>query len=337
MQAFREESSIPEVVNDLDKSIPQSFPNLSRPSLSDDFQQHYTQVLHQTTVTLDNLMRYLAGRPQESNFVDQLRDYMRRLIGVRVAYSPEEQFQHLYAFRKWLAWTPSSWMHASSRDHTTLVVLAYLYTIALQMDAIFPNVGPVFVACKAERPLQEIFHEFDKLQMQQTYGDQQLEAQLQLLLYPRQIAAEYFSQKRETRQGATMGVPIQGPSQFSFEGYRQDLAIHMGVPSIPPPQESPGFGFDPRSRRPSHFSSPPSRTSPLPEAPVLRSNSSTIGREQSAEASGYQAYTGTSGSSLTTEPLDDVASYGPADVTYNSGFVLPPSTSAALGIGSVSG
>lgn len=320
MQEFRNESLIPDVIEGADALIPHSFPSLSRPPISEEVQHHYNSILQQTVMALDNLMVYLAGRPRDGSFVNQLRDYVRRLLGVKMAISPEEQFQHLYAFRKWLLWIPLASMRSPEKDYTTLLVLAYLYAIALQMDALYPNVAPVFCSAMAERPLKEIFREFDKLQMQQeSYGGQHLEMQLDLLSFPRRIATDYFVQKQ---QAAGLGIQMGQHPQQNFEGYRHDLATNMGVPMIGV-HGSPAFGLGQRHRKMSAVSTSSSKGSPLPEVPILPSNPPHM---NTGSNTGFrQISTTMSQIPLGSEPAEDLESFGQAGLQYSSGFVSPSS------------
>ena len=324
MREFRNESLIPDVIDEADAMIPRSFPQLSRHTVTDDHQQYYVRVLQQTVMALDTLMLYLAGRPRDSHFVDQLRDYIRRLLGVTMAHTPEEQFQHLYAFRKWLLWVPLGSMRSSEKDYTTLVILAYLYSIALQMDALYPNVAPVFCSSMAERPLKQIFREFEKLEIQQqSYGGQQLEVQLELLSFPRQVANNYFAQRQ---QAAGLGIQMPQPSQHSFEGYRQDLASNMGIPLMSG-HDSPGFqSFDQLRRRMSQASVSSSKESPLPEGPkVLHSEPLPAAIERTPQVGYRHVSTGMSHMPLAPEALQDLGVFGQENLQYTSGFVASPS------------
>lgn len=234
MHGFRNESSIRHIIDQEDAAIPQSFPSSQRSSVTEAFYVHYKAVLHTCSNALDSLGAYLEERPQDAEFIDQLRDYVERLAGVQPAFSLEEQFNHLYTLRKWVFYVPSILLRNPDRDLMTLAVIAHFYAVALSMDDLFPTVAPVFLSSLAFTPLKEIIDAFDT---RPTQG--QSAAQIQdFLEFPRQVAAAH--QLLEEGRRGTFAVS-NTPS--NFEGFQQRLAysIEPGLGG----HRSPGFGPPP--------------------------------------------------------------------------------------------
>ena len=97
MQAWKAQSYLVDVMLEQEISIPQNFPGFVSSPFFDDFQQNASASLHQIHDSIENLQSYLFLRDEEAPWVEQLKDYITQLQGVRPAGTPEEQFNHLYS------------------------------------------------------------------------------------------------------------------------------------------------------------------------------------------------------------------------------------------------
>lgn len=248
MLEFRNESTVPNVIDQENAAIPPHFPDTSRPSVTEEFYKNYLSVLQQCMQSCDTLLPYLAGRGQDVRVIEQLKDYLRRLLGVKPAYSPQEQFNHLYALRKWLFYVPVVSLRSPNKDVVTLMVIAYYYAVALQMETLFPNVAQAFCSGMSETPLGEILGVLDR-QLARDPQDESLRMQSTLLVFPRQALAAYQARKQERRNSEMSG------SEPSFDGFREQLAYSIEGAGIGA-QRSPGFApMPPRPREVSRTSS----------------------------------------------------------------------------------
>ena len=295
----RQDSAIPHIIEQEDSNIPLQFPSQQRTTITDEFYQHYISTLQQCLTACDSLVPYLAGRGQDVRFVEQLKDYVRRLSGVRPAFTPQEQFNHLYALRKWLFYVPVVSLRNPSKDLVTLIVIAYYYAVSLQMETLFPDVARAFCSGISETPLQEILCVFDR-QLASNPADESLQIQSTLLTFPRQAMAAYQARKLERRSSD------REPSQ-SFDGFRERLFSieNHGISG----QRSPGM------------------------APASGSRPNDISRASSASGSMYlevpamggepsQEYGGSMSMPYSTEPEE--LGYGEMSMDLASGFVHSP-------------
>lgn len=228
----RQDSTLTHIIDQEDANIPLEFPTAQRNPITDEFYSHYVTTLQQCLTACDSFIPYLAGRGQDVRFIEQLKDYGRRLLGVRPAFSPEEQFNHLYALRKWLFYVPVVSLRNPGKDFVTLIVLAYYYAVALQMETLFPNVARPFCSGMSETPLLEIVAVMDR-QLAINPNDDSLQMQATLLAFPRQALTAYHARKLERRDSE-----LTQASQ-SFDGFREQLFTieSHGISS----QRSPGF------------------------------------------------------------------------------------------------
>lgn len=188
MRSWREVSMISDLITEQELSIPDSFPN---PSQQPTDAAEYDSVIQHMYYSLDNLQQhYLYGREEELPWAEVLKDYLVRLRHVRPAQSAEEQFNNLYAFRKWVFWIPSICLQSERRDYLTLVLLSHLYASALQLEPLFADVAPAFCSLVVLQPLEEILKTFESLGSQ-AFHDQHVQDLLGLMDYPKRAIADY--------------------------------------------------------------------------------------------------------------------------------------------------
>jgi hypothetical protein len=229
--------------------------------MSQDARREHLNALTDIHASLQRLQPYLSQNDQETKWVDQLKGYLDRLRSSGQAQSPEEQFNQLYALRKWLFWVPISLLAAKRGDVNVLVVLAHFYATALALEPMFPDVASVFVADLSLRPLEDI------LQVVQAYQDPRFDTRMQTMSYlvqfPIDIVSSYRTRREWARQQMTNVSPIQQPS-YPLETINLDLENQITQYSYGQ-SLSPAFAPSPLTFLPSGMSSTP--TSPYLEVP----------------------------------------------------------------------
>ena len=212
--------------------------------------------------SLQRLQPYLVRNEQESKWVDQLKGYLDRLRSSSQPQSPEEQFNQLYALRKWLFWVPISLLAAKRGDVNVLVVLAHFYATALALEPMFPDVASVFVADLSLRPLEEINN------LVQGFQDPRYDSRLQTMSYlvqfPIDMVSSYKTRREWSRQQMSSISPMQQQSAYALESINLDLENHIAQYSYGQ-SLSPAFAPSPLTFLPSGMTSAP--TSPYLEVP----------------------------------------------------------------------
>lgn len=153
-----------------------------------DFRRFYGSRLQQISRSLAGLNPYILGRPDETRWVAQLQDYLQRLLRLEPASTTEEQFNHLYTFRKWLLWVPGLLMKSNGQDPTTLLVISYLYATALHFRELFPDIGHELVSRGAVPALTRTLQYFGDLQSSPYQPPPEL---VQLLSFPQEALSSY--------------------------------------------------------------------------------------------------------------------------------------------------
>jgi hypothetical protein len=261
MQPWRHESLFADYIAEHTPMPNRHFMNPISTPMSQDARREHLNALTDIHASLQRLQPYLSQNDQETKWVDQLKGYLDRLRSSGQAQSPEEQFNQLYALRKWLFWVPISLLAAKRGDVNVLVVLAHFYATALALEPMFPDVASVFVADLSLRPLEDI------LQVVQAYQDPRFDTRMQTMSYlvqfPIDIVSSYRTRREWARQQMTNVSPIQQPS-YPLETINLDLENQITQYSYGQ-SLSPAFAPSPLTFLPSGMSSTP--TSPYLEVP----------------------------------------------------------------------
>lgn len=157
-------------------------------------------ILQSLVDALEHLQIALLGHDLESHWIDQLLQYVNRLQTITPAQSPEEQFQHAYMLRKWLFWVPISLLRRSGSKGPTVLVLAHLYSAAIALQPLFPDLVSNFPAGVASittsfnlPPLEAIIRTTDA--MQTTQGGTSAAEIASLMQFARRTVREYQDQQ----------------------------------------------------------------------------------------------------------------------------------------------
>lgn len=294
-------------------------------------QEARTQQLDTLTDVHNSLQRmqpYLSRNDQETKWIDQLKGYLDRLRASNPAQTAEEQFNQLYALRKWLLWVPISLLSAKRGDINVLCVLAHFYATALALEPMFSDVASVFVSDLSLLPLEEI------VTVVQGYQDPRYDSRIQTMSYlvqfPIDMVSSYKTKREWTRQHMTAVSQVPQPS-YALETINLDLENQITQYSYGQANSlSPAFAPSPLGFLPPGMASIP--TSPFLDVP-----------RTSADAYGSSTYTTSSypsssyASSNYASPLGSPANVllppyaAPSEHAYNygmsgytSGFVATP-------------
>lgn len=261
MQPWRHESLFADYIAEHTPMPNRHFMNPISTPMSQEARRDHLNALSDIHASLQRLQPYLGRNDQESKWVDQLKSYLDRLRASNQPQTPEEQFNQLYALRKWLFWVPISLLAAKRGDVNVLVVLAHFYATALALEPMFPDVASVFVADLSLRPLEDI------IQVVQGFQDQRFDSRIQtmsyLIQYPIDTVSTYKTRRDWMRQQATEISPIQQPS-YALETLNLDLEGQIAQYSYGQ-SLSPAFAPSPLTFLPPGMSATP--TSPYLEVP----------------------------------------------------------------------
>jgi hypothetical protein len=318
MQPWRHESLFADYIAEHTPMPNRHFMNTISTPITQEARREHLTTLVDIHASLQRLQPYLVRNEQESKWVDQLKGYLDRLRVSNEPQTPEEQFNQLYALRKWLFWVPISLLAAKRGDVNVLVVLAHFYATALALEPMFPDVASVFVADLSLRPLEEINH------LVQGFQDPRYDSRIQTMSYlvqfPIDTVSSYKTRREWARQQLSSISPIQQPA-YALETINLDLENQIAQYSYGQ-SLSPAFAPSPLSFLPPGMSSSPS--SPYLEGP--RSVDAYGTTSNYAPSSSYASPLGSPAGVLPpySGPQEHAFAFGMQSGAYPSGFVPTP-------------
>lgn len=261
MQPWRHESLFADYIAEHTPMPNRHFMNPISTPISPETRNQHINALTDISASLQRLQPYLNRNDQETKWVDQLKGYLDRLRVSPQPQTPEEQFNQLYALRKWLFWVPISLLAAKCGDINVLVVLAHFYATALALEPMFPDVASVLVADLSLQPLEDI------VKVVQAYQDPRFDSRMQTMSYlvqfPIDMVSTYKTRREWTRQQTTNISPLQQPS-YALESINLDIENQIAQYSYGQ-SLSPAFAPSPLTFLPHGMASTP--TSPYLEVP----------------------------------------------------------------------
>jgi hypothetical protein len=320
MQPWRHESLFADYIAEHTPMPNRHFMNPISTPISQESRREHLNALVDIHASLQRLQPYLIRNEQESKWVDQLKGYLDRLRSSTQPQTPEEQFNQLYALRKWLFWVPISLLAAKRGDVNVLVVLAHFYATALALEPMFPDVASVFVADLSLRPLEEIN------QLVQSFQDPRFDAHMQTMSYlvqfPVDMVSSYKTRREWSRQQMSSISPMQQQSAYALESMNLDLENHIAQYSYGQ-SLSPAFAPSPLTFLPSGMASTP--TSPYLEVPRSGTVDAYGTASSYASSSSYASPLGSPAALLPpySAPQEHAFAFG-MQSGYPSGFVATP-------------
>jgi hypothetical protein len=320
MQPWRHESLFADYIAEHTPMPNRHFMNPISTPISPEARREHMNALVDIHASLQRLQPYLVRNEQESKWVDQLKGYLDRLRSSSQPQSPEEQFNQLYALRKWLFWVPISLLAAKRGDVNVLVVLAHFYATALALEPMFPDVASVFVADLSLRPLEEINN------LVQGFQDPRYDSRLQTMSYlvqfPIDMVSSYKTRREWSRQQMSSISPMQQQSAYALESINLDLENHIAQYSYGQ-SLSPAFAPSPLTFLPSGMTSAP--TSPYLEVPRSGTVDAYGTASSYASSSSYASPLGSPAALLPpySAPQEHAFAFG-MQSGYPSGFVATP-------------
>lgn len=319
MQPWRHESLFADYITEHTPMPNQHFMNPISTPITPEARREQLNTLVDIHTSLHRMQPYLNRNDQETKWVDQLKSYLDRLRASSQPQTPEEQFNQLYALRKWLFWVPISLLAAKCGDVNVLVVLAHFYATALALEPMFPDVASVFVADLSLRPLEEINHIVQGFQ--DTRYDPRIQTMSYLVQFPIDVASSYKTQREWARQQIGTMSSIQQPP-YALESVNLDFENQIAQYSYSQSQSlSPAFAPSPLTFLPPAMASTP--TSPYLEVP--RAIVDAYNTSSYASSNSYASPLGPPAAILPpySAPHDQAYTYG-MPTGYPTGFVATP-------------
>ncbi len=174
-------------------------------------QKEDLEVFQRTIQQLQKVEGFLKHNREDFHSVSQLITFLkgaRKESNTPVA----QQFARLRPLRDWLFWTPVRFFQTTGGSPGSLVSIAHLYTVALVMERLFPEIGAAYFGSLSIGPVEEIARRLFSIVTSAYEGD--AHTPLTLMEFPIDVVQEFRTRMGWVNPTRTPSFPQFNPPNF---------------------------------------------------------------------------------------------------------------------------
>ncbi|KAJ3457530.1 hypothetical protein MRS44_014671 [Fusarium solani] len=187
-------------------------PSQPRPEDLEAFQRTLEQV--------QKVEAHLKHHKEDTTQIQHLIGFLRGSRKISPTLSIAQQFERLRPLRTWLFWMPVNYLQNYHGSPNSLVVIAHLYTVALLMERLFPEIGAAYFGSLSISPVEEIARRLMSINVSGARGE--LQTPLTLMEFPIDTISEFRSRMGWLHPERTPSFPQFNPPNFT---------VHEEMPS----------------------------------------------------------------------------------------------------------
>ncbi|KAH8174344.1 fungal zn(2)-Cys(6) binuclear cluster domain-containing protein [Sarocladium implicatum] len=277
--------------------------------------------------TLEHIQKvesHLKHCKEDPTQIQRLISFLKGTRKISPTLSIAQQYERLQPLRTWLFWMPVGYLQRFGGSGNSLIVIAHLYTVALMMERLFPEIGAAYFGSLAIGPVEEIARRLMSINLSGAAG-QEFQTPLTLMEYPIDIVGEFRSRMGWGHPDRTQSFPQFNPPNFN---------VNEGLGLMP--YGNPAFSYSTEempilnaASAPQSVVSPLVLASPFPSQQYLNIPSPSYTGAYSPASSTFEgSVTYSDSEELGTFDMSGFASsqshmYGDPPHSYGLGFVPP--------------
>ncbi|KAG5915089.1 hypothetical protein E4U42_000156 [Claviceps africana] len=173
------------------------------------------KAFQRTLEQIQKVEAHLKHHKEETTQVQHLICFLKDSRKISPALSIAQQYERLQPLRTWLFWMPVGYLQNYHGSANSLVVIAHLYTVALLMERLFPEIGAAYFGSLSITPIEEIARRLMSISVAGVSEDGvQCETSLTLMEYPINIVGEFRSRMGWIHPERTRSFPQFHPPNF---------------------------------------------------------------------------------------------------------------------------
>lgn len=173
------------------------------------------QAFQRTLEQVQKVETHLKHHKEETTQVQHLIGFLKGSRKISPTLSIAQQYERLQPLRTWLFWMPVGYLQNYHGSANSLVVIAHLYTVALLMERLFPEIGAAYFGSLCISPIEEIARRMMSISVAGgSEGGVQRETPLTLMEYPINTVGEFRSRMGWVHPERTRSFPRFHPPNF---------------------------------------------------------------------------------------------------------------------------
>lgn len=278
--------------------------------------------------TLDQVQHveaHLKNHKEDTTQIQNLIGFLRGSRKLSPTLSIAQQFERLQPLRTWLFWVPVGYLQNYHGSPNSLVVIAHLYTVALLMERLFPEIGAAYFGSLTISPIEEIARRLMSINVS-SGAKGELQTPLTLMEYSIDTVGEFRSRMGWIHPERTPSFPQFNPPNFASGGEVQARnESYM-------PYGNPGFNYSADEMPMLNASGPPASVG----SPLVLSSPYPSQQYLNIPSPRYQgAYSPASSTFEGSVAYSDTEEYGPYSMSTLQGgppaMVHDPHSSYGVG------
>ncbi|CEJ82474.1 Putative C6 transcription factor [[Torrubiella] hemipterigena] len=287
-----------------------------------------------TVEQLTKVEAHLHNHGEDISQMQHLIGFLKGSRKITATMSVAQQFERLQPLRTWLFWLPVSHLQQYQGAPNSLVVIAHLYTVALHMERLFPEIGAAYFGSMSIIPVESIAR---RLMAVGGSSQSKIEAQtpLTLMEFPIDTVTEF-----RTRMGWNTPERTQSFPQFNPPNFHINEELAMAPISEPYTLYSnPAFSY---SGEEMAMLNAPMPTTQVEGSPLMASSPFVGQQYLNVPSPSFAAYSPASSTfegsvaysdpedfgtfDMPAFPADQSTLFGDAQNNFGVGFVSPQQT-----------
>jgi hypothetical protein len=163
---------------------------------------------------------HLKHHKEETTQIQHLIGFLKGSRKISHTLPIGQQYERLQPLRTWLFWLPVGYLQNFHGRPNSLVVIVYLYTVALLMERLFPEIGAAYFGSLSITPIEEIARRLmsisvanDSSSASHTKGE--MFTPLSLMEFPINAVQEFRARMGWVQPERTASFPRFNPPNFT--------------------------------------------------------------------------------------------------------------------------
>lgn len=220
--------------------------------------QEDLDAFQRTLEQIQKVEAHLKHHKEDTTQVQHLASFLKGSRKISHTLPIAQQYERLQPLRTWLFWMPVGYLQTYHGSPNSMVVIAYLYTVALLMERLFPEIGAAYFGSLSMTPVEEIARRLmsitvanDTASASNAKGE--LHTPLTLMEFPIDTAQEFRSRMGWVQPERTQSFPQFDPPNFHMPDTTESML----------PYGNMSFSYSTEEMPMLNASGPPSGISPI--------------------------------------------------------------------------
>ncbi|KJZ77751.1 hypothetical protein HIM_02928 [Hirsutella minnesotensis 3608] len=214
MDAWKHESLFGEFIAE-SSTFPTAPPSPSPDHRPSQPREEDLQAYQRTLEQVQKVESHLKRNKEDTTQIQHLIGFLKGARKISPALSIAAQYERLQPLRTWLFWMPVGYLQNHHGSPNSLVIIAHLYTVALLMERLFPEIGAAYFGSLSISPVEEIARRLMSISVAGgNDGRVQQQTPLTLMEFPIDTVNEFRSRMGWIHPERTPSFPQFNPPNF---------------------------------------------------------------------------------------------------------------------------